>query len=256
MLELKAVILGLVEGFTEFLPISSTAHLIIMASWLRLPSNEYWKFFEVFIQTGAILAVVTLYFKQLFNRKIIVNLISSFIPTAIVGLVFYKIIKTYFFESELLISFSLIFLGMGFLIIERLIKNNKIKLNKDIKNLTITQAVVIGLCQSLAIVPGVSRSGAVIVAGLLMGYKREEAALYSFLLAVPTVLAAGGLDLIRTDWQIITSNIGLTLLGFVVSYLTALLVIKWLIEYLQKKDLTIFGFYRIILGLLLLLTIF
>lgn len=256
MLGIKALILGLVEGFTEFLPISSTAHLIIASSLLKLPHNEYWKFFEVFIQTGAILAIVTLYFKQIFNKKLIVNLIYSFLPTAIVGLVFYKIIKNVFFESTFLISLSLIIFGIVFLIIEKLVKLKKLIIDKEIAEMTLKQAILVGVFQSLAIVPGVSRAGAVILAGLLMGFKREEAALYSFLLAVPTIFAAGVLDVVKTNSSIIYNNISLTIIGFITAYISALVVIKWLIRYLQKKDLVLFGIYRIILGLLLLLSVF
>ncbi|OGK64711.1 hypothetical protein A2313_01475 [Candidatus Roizmanbacteria bacterium RIFOXYB2_FULL_41_10] len=249
---LPALILGILEGLTEFLPVSSTAHLIIAADLLNLPSSQYWQFFEVFIQAGAILAVVTLYFKQIFNFKLVTNLLFSFVPTALIGFGLYKIIKSIFFESILLISVSLIVFGLIFLLVEKLIKQKKLIINKNLDRLSPKQAVLIGLAQALAVVPGVSRAGSVMVAGLLLGYKREQVALYSFLLAVPTILAAAIFDLLKTDWSIVSTNIGLTLIGFVSAYLSALVVIKWFINYLQKKNLEIFGYYRIVIGLLIL----
>jgi len=240
---LPALILGILEGLTEFLPVSSTAHLIIAADLLNLPSSQYWQFFEVFIQAGAILAVVTLYFKQIFNFKLVTNLLFSFVPTALIGFGLYKIIKSIFFESILLISVSLIVFGLIFLLVEKLIKQKKLIINKNLDRLSPKQAVLIGLAQALAVVPGVSRAGSVMVAGLLLGYKREQVALYSFLLAVPTILAAAIFDLLKTDWSIVSTNIGLTLIGFVSAYLSALVVIKWFINYLQKKNLEIFGYW-------------
>jgi len=250
---LTALILGIIEGLTEFLPVSSTAHLLIAGKLLNLPSNEYWKFFAVFIQSGAILAVITLYLKQVFNKQTLINLGFSFVPTAFIGLIFYRVIKDVFFESIWLMAANLIIFGLIFLWLEKLIQQKKLKINKDLNRLNYCQAFLIGLAQALAILPGVSRAGAVIVAGLLMGYKREKIALYSFLLAVPTILAASIFDLLKTDWAIINGNFSLTFFGFATAYLSALLVVKWFIGFLQKYNLVIFGFYRIILGVLILL---
>jgi undecaprenyl-diphosphatase len=249
---LNALLLGIVEGLTEFLPVSSTAHLIITSKFLNLSNMQYWNFFEVFIQAGAILAVATIYFQQAFNLKLIKNIIFSFVPTALVGFFLYSIIKTVFFNSDLLIAVSLILFGIIFLILEKAIAKGKIIINKELIKLDFWQAVIIGLAQSLAVVPGVSRAGAVLVAGLLLGYKREQVALYSFLLAVPTILAAAIFDLLKTDWSVVSSNIVLTLVGFVSAYLSALVVIKWFIGFLQKNNLRIFGYYRIVVGLLIL----
>lgn len=250
---LNALILGIVEGLTEFLPISSTAHLIIANRLLGLPQNEYWKFFAVFIQSGAILAVMTMYLKQLFNKKLLTNLIVSFLPTAVVGFGLYQIIKGVFFESVGLIAFSLISVGLIFFVVEHLIKNGKHQQNKTLAELNFTQAFFIGLAQALAVIPGVSRAGAVLVVGLLFGFKREQAALYSFLLAVPTILAASVFDMLKTDFNVVSNNVELTLIGFISAYLSGTVVVKWLIKYLQKNDLKLFGLYRIILGILLLL---
>lgn len=249
-----AFILGIVEGITEFLPISSTAHLIITSHLLKLPQTEFQKFFEVFIQSGAILAVFLLYTQYVFkNKKIIKPLIFSFIPTAIVGFVLYKIIKNVFFESNTLIFLALVLVGLLFIVVEKLIKKEKIKLDKTINHLTINYALLIGLAQSLAVIPGVSRAGIVIIAMMLMGYKREEAAKYSFLLAVPTILAASGFDLLKTNFSLLTNtnNLLLLVIGFITSFITAIFAIRWFVSYLQKKSLIPFAIYRILVSLLL-----
>jgi undecaprenyl-diphosphatase len=251
MLFVKTLLLGLLEGITEFLPVSSTAHLIVFAQVLKLPSSDYWKFFEVFIQSGAILAVLTIYWRKLLNRELLTKLVFSFVPTAVFGFVLYKIVKGVFFESNLLIAISLICFGLFFLVLEARIKNKQLVLKKEIKNLSLVEATVLGLCQAAAMVPGVSRAGAVLVGGLLMGYKRSEVALYSFFLAVPTILAASGYDLLKTNPAAVFTNIPLTITGFVSAYLSALVVIKWLIGYLQAKNLELFAYYRISLGLII-----
>jgi len=250
---LSALFLGIIEGLTEFLPISSTAHLIIANRLLGLPQNEYWKFFEIFIQAGAILAVVTVYFQELFNHKQNLKLLFSFLPTAVVGLLLYNVIKNVFFNSLILIAFSLIIFGLLFLVIEWLIKNKRIVLKHKLEKLTIKQALFIGVMQSLAVVPGVSRSGAALVGSLLLGYDRRQGAQYSFLLAVPTILLAAIFDLLKTDFRVVSSNFGLTLIGLVSAYISALFVIRWFMKFLENNSLIIFGFYRLVVGILLLL---
>lgn len=249
----SALFLGIIEGLTEFLPISSTAHLIIANRLLGLPQNEYWKFFEIFIQAGAILAVVTVYFQELFNHKQNLKLLFSFLPTAVVGLLLYNVIKNVFFNSLILIAFSLIIFGLLFLVIEWLIKNKRIVLKHKLEKLTIKQALFIGVMQSLAVVPGVSRSGAALVGSLLLGYDRRQGAQYSFLLAVPTILLAAIFDLLKTDFRVVSSNFGLTLIGLVSAYVSALFVIRWFMKFLENNSLIIFGFYRLVVGILLLL---
>lgn len=251
---INALILGIVEGVTEFLPISSTAHLIITSKLLKIPTTEFIKFFEVFIQSGAILAVLLLYYSYVIkNKEIIKKIIVSFIPTAIIGFLLHKIIKTIFFESYYLIIGSLFFIGLLFIIFEYLVKNKRIKLVKSINRLDIYQAAIIGLIQSLAVIPGVSRAGAVMLGMMMFGYKRDEAALYSFLLAVPTILAASALDFVKTDFSIISNlnNLLFLIVGFVTSFLTAYFSIKWLIGYLQKKSLIVFGVYRVLTSFIL-----
>ncbi|MFA5770230.1 MAG: undecaprenyl-diphosphate phosphatase [Patescibacteria group bacterium] len=245
---LNALILGLVEGITEFLPISSTAHLIISSKLLNIPATEFQKFFEVFIQSGAILAVVFIYWKTILkNRTLMINVILSFIPTAVVGLLLHKVIKNVFFESFTLIATSLFIIGLFFIVFEFLLKKKIVKADKKIIQMTIIQALLIGVGQSFAVVPGVSRAGAVILTMMIMGFNRKESALYSFVLAVPTLLAASAFDFLKTDPQLIFtgSNPLFLLMGLITSFFSALIAIKWFIKFLQKNSLSYFGVYRI-----------
>lgn len=256
MSPLQALLLGIVEGITEFLPVSSTAHLIITSNFLGLTQSEFTSFFEVFIQSGAILAVVVLYFRYILSHKELIKpVITSFIPTAVIGLLLHSTIKSTFFNSPTLIYLSLIAIGVVFLVLEYFVKNGQLKLSKSLKDITLKDAILFGLFQSCAVIPGVSRAGAVMVGAMVRGYKREDAALYSFLLAIPTILAAGVLDFLKTDIASIATSEQITalLVGLITSFITAYLVLKWFISYLQRNTLVIFGVYRIILGATLLL---
>lgn len=244
----NALMLGIIEGITEFLPISSTAHLIITSKLLNIPATEFQKFFEVFIQSGAILAVIFIYWKVIYqNKNLLKNIFLSFLPTAVVGLLFHKVIKNIFFESFTLIAASLFIIGLFFIFFEFLLQKKVIKTDRKIIQMTISQALLIGIGQSLAIVPGVSRAGAVILTMMVLGFNRKESAMYSFVLAVPTLFAASALDFIKTDPQIIFSgNNPLFLsIGLITSFFSALLAIKWFINFLQKNSLSYFGVYRI-----------
>ena len=250
---LNALILGVVEGLTEFLPISSTFHLIFFSKLLGISQTEFQKTFEIFIQTGAVLAIVILYFKTLItNKKLVVNLIYSLIPTAILGFIFYGFIKSTLFDSYYfyLMIASLIIIGLIILILEKLISKQKIILNKTIDRLTPIEALIIGLVQCLAFLPGVSRAGAVIIIMLILKYKRQDSALYSFLLAIPTIIGAGLLDLYQTNFVFSSSQLILLIIGFLTAGLTAFYSAKWLISYLQKHSLEIFAYYRIVLAIL------
>ncbi len=253
---LKYFLLGIIEGITEFLPISSTAHLILLSNLLKIPQTEFHKFLEIFIQTGAILAVIFNYFKFILdNKHLIPKLLASFIPTAIISLIFYKLIKNVFFESQLLIILTLILGGLIFIIFELLINKKIIQLQYSLDNLTFIYALLIGIFQSLAIIPGVSRAGAVILGMLFLRFQRKDAVLYSFLLAVPTIISAGFYDLYKVGIENLVfdfNNIFYLLIAFLTSFVFALLTINWLINYLNKNNFLIFGYYRLVLGLLFL----
>jgi len=251
---LKTIVLGMVEGVTEFLPISSTAHLIITSKLLNISQTDFQKLFEVFIQSGAILSVVFLYFNQLKgNFKILKNLFFSFLPTALVGFFLYKVIKNVFFDSLNLIAFSLFFVGIFFIIIEILVNKKKIVLKKKIEEINIFDALIIGLAQSFAVIPGVSRSGVVILSMLILGYQRDQSAKYSFFLSIPTIFMASFYDLYKSKDIFLTNlnQLWMLLIGFFVSFIFALISVKWLLGFLKKNSLIIFGIYRILLAIIL-----
>lgn len=249
----QATILGIIEGITEFLPISSTFHLIVTGKLMNLPQTDFIKLFDVFIQSGAILAVILLYFEDLFKqKKLLINIFLSFIPTAVIGFLLHKVIKNFFFEDMPLMLFATIVVSLLFILLEYLIKKGHLKLNKNLSKIDFTTAILIGIFQALAVIPGVSRSGATIGALMLFGYKRPEAALYSFFLSIPTILAAGGLDLLSSGHLITQSNNLIILItGFISSFIAASMAIRWLIKYLQTHSLVPFAIYRIILSLVL-----
>lgn len=252
----QSFILGIIEGLTEFLPISSTAHLILTSQLLAVQQTEFVKFFEVFIQSGAILAVVILYLQYVLKHKYLIShIFISFIPTALIGFLLHDIIKEVFFESNLLIAQMLFGGGVAFILLEFLIQKGSIKLTKEIGEMSPAHALLIGCAQALAVVPGVSRAGAVIVAMILLKYKRTDAAVYSFLLAAPTVFAASAYDLLKTDISLLShgANVVMLTIGFVTAFVTAYFVIRWFIAFLQQNTLVLFGIYRIILAVGILL---
>ncbi len=256
---IHVLILSIVEGITEFLPVSSTFHLIQTANLLRIPQNDFTKLFEVFIQSGAILSVVLLFIRPILkDRELMNKTLISFLPTAVIGLVLHKIIKDVFFESQFLMISVFIGFGIIFLVTELLVQQKKITLNKETKKLTYMQAFAIGLFQSLAVIPGVSRAGAVIIGMMFLGYKRDESAKYSFILSIPTIFAASFYDLFKMREVAFSNmnNAGLLAVGFVASFIGSYFVVKWLIQYLQRNSLALFGWYRVVLGIIILLNMF
>lgn len=250
---LSVFILSIVEGLTEFLPVSSTFHLILTARLLSLPQNDFWKLFEVFIQAGAILAVVVVSFNEIRNnQELLKKTLVAFFPTALIGFVLYKLIKTYFLQLSYLTVGVFAFIGLLFIIIEILAKKEHIKLSRDLHTLTYVEAIVIGVAQALAVVPGVSRAGIVIFSMIMLRFKRDESARFSFLLAIPTVLAASLYDLYKMR-DVVTSNLNnlsYLVIGFVVTFVFALMIVRWLLDYLKKHTLVSFGVYRLVVALL------
>lgn len=256
MEHLQFAILGLVEGATEYLPVSSTFHLLWTAKILGIAQTDFQKAYEVIIQSGAILAVVVLYWKTIIHdKKLILKILSAFLPTAIIGLILYKIIKNVFFENYLLQLVVFFIVGAIFVLYERYLKDKTLK--KKLTEISYKDCLVIGLAQSLAVVPGVSRAGAVILTMMILNVQRKEAAEFSFLLAVPTIAAASILDMFKILPILFTQNdkIGYLAVGFIAAFLSALLVVKWFIKYLQENTLSTFGWYRIFAGMLLYLVI-
>ncbi|MEI8337631.1 MAG: undecaprenyl-diphosphatase UppP [bacterium] len=243
---IDVIILGVIEGITEFLPISSTGHMILASKILGLGQIDFLKTFEIIIQLGAILAVVALYFKKFFNWEILKRIIIGFIPTGIIGLAFYKIVKN-FLGSESIVLWSL-FLGGVVIILFEIFKKDEDKNELGITKLSYKDCVKIGLFQSIAIIPGVSRSAATIIGGLSIGIDRKTITEYSFLIAVPTMVAATGLELIKGGKNITSDQFGMLALGLVVSFVVAFVAIKSFIKFVQHHKFTGFGIYRIIVA--------
>ncbi|OGT99963.1 MAG: undecaprenyl-diphosphatase [Geobacteraceae bacterium GWB2_52_12] len=246
MTHFEAIILGIVEGLSEFLPISSTGHLILASALLKLNQTEAHKVFEVTIQSGAMLAVVFIYRKQLASSSdLLKKLCFAFLPTGALGFLLYKLVKSFFQPS--LVSYMLIAGGVAFIAIELWIKDRP-ETVASIQDISYRQAFTIGLIQSLSMIPGVSRSGATIMGGLALGISRKDAAEFSFLLALPTMLAATAYDIYKNhsvfvfgDWQ----NI---LIGLITSFIFAVIAIKALLKYITNHTFIPFGIYRIVVG--------
>lgn len=257
---LHSIILGIVEGITEFLPISSTGHLILFSHILRIPNTNSLKSFEIAIQLGAILAVFLLYYKKFFNIHNLLKLFVAFLPTGILGLTLYKIIKTYLIGNTLVVCVSLFVGGVIMLLVENwYAKKNITSIGAQdfsLRDINYSQAFKLGLFQSIAMIPGVSRSGATIVGGLLMGLPRANIAEFTFLLAVPTMTAATLYDILKNYKLFTSSDITNISVGFVTAFITALLVVKWLLAYIKKHDFRVFAYYRIVAGIIFALIFF
>ncbi len=245
-----ATILGIVEGITEFLPISSTGHLILTSHLLGLKQTAFEKTFEVAIQLGAILAVVVLYWKRITHSlELWKKLIAAFIPTGILGLLLHNYIEKLF--SPKVVSLSLIVGGIVFIIVELLYREKEHHIENP-ESISYTKAIGIGLFQSLAMVPGTSRSGATIIGGMLLGMKRVAATEFSFLLAIPTMTAATGFEAVKNLNSLRGENLIVLSVGFLVAFISALIAVKWLLNFIKNHSFIPFGIYRIIIGTLFL----
>lgn len=258
LLLFKGLIQGIVEGVTEFLPVSSTGHLILVGDLIGF-DDEKAKAFEIFIQLGAILSVVWIYRVRLSGiiretlrrddaRRFTINLIAAFLPAAIIGLMTHKAIKAYLF-NPVTVAAALIVGGIAILLIERMDHSNHVNSTDDI---TLKQAIGIGFAQCLALFPGMSRSGATIMGGLVIGLERKVAAEFSFFLAIPTMFAATGYDLLKNRSALSASDIPLFAIGFVTAFISALIVVKAFLRYVSRHDFANFAYYRIIFGLMVL----
>ena len=244
---ITAVILGIVQGVSEFLPISSTGHMTLASHLMGLKHTEFLKSFEIAIQAGTILSVVVLYWRTLLvDVEVIKRLIVAFLPTGILGLTLYKLIKGYLLGSETVVLASLLMGGI-FLVAFEWWYREKDDAASEIREISYKNAFIIGLFQSIAMIPGVSRSASTIVGGLMLGLKRKTIVEFTFLLAVPTMLAATGYDLIRSGSQFSVGEFQYLLAGFVTAFVVALLSIKFLLRFIKTHTFIPFGVYRIIL---------
>ncbi len=247
----QAIILGIIEGITEFLPISSTGHLIVVSQWLSIDQTDANKAFEVIIQFSAILAVI-LNYKDKFSLKHSVlwtKVAIAFIPIGLVGLIFHHQIKTFF--TVPVVGTMFIVGGIIFLVLEYFYKERDAHIT-NVEEISYKQAIWIGIAQVFALIPGTSRAGASIVGGLLVGLNRTASAEFSFLLALPVLAAAAGFDILKHYDEFSGSHLPALLVGFIVSFIVAYLTIKLFLHFLQKFTFVGFGLYRIIFGSILL----
>lgn len=273
---LKSILFGIVEGITEWLPISSTGHLILVEQFVKFKevSPQFWSMFQVVIQLGAIFAVVLLYWNKIwpitknkkeaikptgilshFNKNIMIlwgKIIVACIPAAIIGVLFDDVFEALFY-NPVCIALALIIFGIAFIVIENINKNKKSKKEKN-SQITYKDAIIIGIFQLLAaIFPGTSRSGATIIGGLLIGLSRPNAAEFTFYLAIPTMLGASLLKLVKFGFAFTSIELIILLTGMIISFLVSIFVIKFLMDYIKKHNFKIFGYYRIILGIIVLI---
>lgn len=249
MTTIQIIILSVIEGITEFLPVSSTGHLILASKLLGITATEFTKSFDIFIQLGAIMAVVSLYFRRvLAEPKIIKPIIMAFIPTGILGVLLYKTIKTYLLNNDMVVVAALAGVGLILIGLEWYWRRNPQKHTTTLTTLPVKTLITIGLFQAFSMVPGVSRAGATIVGGMLSGLSRKDAVELSFLLAVPTMAAATGLDLVKNAHTFTLSELGILAAGFILSWITAFVVIKGFIRFVTTSTFTGFGVYRIIIA--------
>lgn len=244
----QVAILAIIEGLTEFLPISSTAHQILLSHIARIPQTEFLTTFEIAIQVGAIAAVAVVYYKKILSDKpLFYKACVGFLPTGIIGFFLFKHIKE-LLTSSLIPVASLFIGGVIIIAIEMFLKKSKHKM-KELNDMTYKDAIVVGLIQSISMIPGVSRSAASIFGGMALRLNREAAVEFSFLLAIPTMVAATGLDILKSAHAFNTSEIIQLLVGTLIAFVTALIVIKWLLKYVKKNNFVGFGIYRIILSI-------
>ncbi len=251
-----AALLGLLEGLTEFIPVSSTGHLLLAGHFLGFESSG--KTFEVVIQLGAVLAILTLYGVKVATlllaaakgdgvaRRGVVSVLLAFIPAVIIGLLAHDFIKTVLFETPMLIAVMLILGGVVLLVVDRMAPA---PVHTDALTLPLRTALIIGLCQCVAMIPGVSRSGATIVGALFLRVEKRAAAEFSFLLSLPTMGAAVAYDLFKSRDLLDFSALSEIAIGFAVAFVTAVLVVKWVLDYVGRHGFALFGWWRIIVGL-------
>jgi undecaprenyl-diphosphatase len=257
-----SIIFGVVEGLTEFLPISSTAHMDITRFLFGISPTDFIKSFEIIIQLGAILAVVVFYFwRVISSRKYILNLIIAFIPTGIIGFILYKSIKSYLLGNIWVEALALIIGGIIIIIFENYFakkSNNNLSIEEEgkIEDMSIKQLITLGIAQAFAVIPGVSRSGAVIIFGRAIGLDKKLITEFSFLLAVPTMLSATLYDIYKSGVSFSSPDWLFIIIGFLVSFLVALAIIKWFLSYIKNHTFKIFGWYRIIIGSILIIALF
>jgi undecaprenyl-diphosphatase len=267
ILFVKAALMGIVEGLTEFLPISSTGHLILAGSLLDFAQNtgaDKAKVFDIAIQTGAIFAVILVYWQRIKDtvqglgsdpkaQRFTLNVLVGFLPAVVLGLAFGKAVKAHLFTPTV-VATTFILGGIIILIAERLAANRPVARVQTVDDLSGLDAIKVGLVQCLALVPGTSRSGATIIGGMMMGLSRKAATDYSFFLGIPTLVGAGAYSLYKARALLTLDDLPLFCVGLVFAFLSAWVCVRWLIRYVSSHDFIPFAWYRIAFGLVILLT--
>jgi len=248
----QAIVLAIIEGITEFLPISSTGHMILASSIMHIQDDAFVKTFEIFIQLGAIMAIVIMYIKRFLQSiTIYFKLGFAFLPTAVVGLAAYDFIKGYLFNSTV-VAISLITGGIILILIDKKVENQKSQ-TVDLQDITYKRAFYIGLIQCFSMIPGVSRAAATIIGGVFNGLNKKQAMEFSFLLAVPTMFAATGYDLLKTPISFTGGEIQLLITGLIIAFITAWVAVKIFLKLVENYGFKYFGYYRILIGIAFLL---
>lgn len=248
----QAIIIGIIEGFTEFLPISSTGHMIVASEFLGVPQDSLTKAYEVIIQFAAILAVILIYKEKITVKqtKLWVKLIIAFIPLAAVGYIFKDQIKALFTVDT--VAWMFIVGGIIFLVVEYYYKEKSTHIRK-VEEVTVIQAIWIGIAQVFALIPGTSRAGATIIGGLLVGLDRKTSTEFSFLLAIPVMTAVSGYDLFKHYRDFAEANWLAFFIGFITAFIVAYITIKLFLVFLERFTFVAFGVYRIVFGVILLM---
>jgi undecaprenyl-diphosphatase len=248
----QAIIIGIIEGFTEFLPISSTGHMIVASKFLGVSENALTKAYQVIIQFAAILAVMLIYREKITFKKIDLwkKLIVAFLPLAIVGFIFKDQIKTLFNVET--VAWMFIIGGFVFLVVEYFYEEKEYHIS-DVEKVSYIQAFWVGVAQVFSLIPGTSRAGATIIGGLLVHLDRKTSAEFSFLLAIPVMAAVSGYDLLKHYHEFEAANLGAFVIGFVTAFIVAYLTIKLFLAFIQRFTFVAFGIYRIIFGVILLM---
>jgi len=249
---IQSIIIAIIEGITEFLPISSTGHMILASSLMKIQDDAFVKTFEISIQLGAIMSIVMLYAKRFLQGiNIYLKLGIAFLPTAIVGFLAYSIIKAYLF-NPFIVAGSLIVGGIVLILIDKKVVEKK-STTDGLENISYRNAFFIGLIQCFSMIPGVSRAAATIVGGIFNGLDKKQAMEFSFLLAVPTMFAATGYDLLKTPVVFTSHEIILLAIGFIVALITAWIAVKIFVKIVENYGFKYFGYYRIIIGIIFLI---
>ncbi|GAC1331148.1 MAG: undecaprenyl-diphosphate phosphatase [Bradyrhizobium sp.] len=254
---LRAVILGIIEGVTEFLPVSSTGHLLLAERFFNLGEGVFWNSFTVLIQLGAILAILWIYFARLWSvalgmftnpddRRFVIGVVVAFLPAAVIGAAFGSFIKGHLFNPWV-VCFSLIVGGAILLWVDQLDLKPR---QHDATTFPLPMYLAIGFAQCLAMIPGVSRSGASIVAAMLLGADKRAAAEFSFFLAIPTMVGAFAYDFYKNRAEMTTDHLGIIAIGFVVSFITAVIVVNTFLNYVTRHGFAVFAWWRVIVGTL------